>query len=239
MCNFILGQSYERVRKVYEYAGLGFPNPTTYYDIQRSLVLPTINDHYQENIQLARNESRNIDTVVLGDGRFDSPGKSAKYCTYTCQSPSTKKIIVSSTIQTVKGKGSSPLELKGLQNCLGELSADKYPVKTVATDRNRQVAKWLREEHSEITHKYDPWHFAKNIKSKLRPLSMRKSCKLLQEWIKPVGSHLFWCAENCDDDPQKLVQMWKSLLFHVTNKYNFKGMHPIYPKCLHRPYTRE
>ena len=77
---------------------------------------------------LARNQSVDTDQVILGDGRFDSPGKSAKYCAYTCMSPTTKKIIATSTIQTTKGKGSAPLELKGFQNCLDELTDNNYPV---------------------------------------------------------------------------------------------------------------
>lgn len=102
-----------------------------------------------------------------------------------------QKIIATSTIQVSKGKGSAPLELQGFKNCLAELEEDGYKVNTVATDRNRQLAKWLRVERNDISHKFVPWHFAKNIKSKLRPLGIRKGCKILQEWIKPVGNHLF------------------------------------------------
>ena len=171
---------------------------------------------------------------MLGDGRFDSPGKAAKYCTYTCQSPSTKKIVATNTIQTDKGKGSSPLEMGAFQNCLQDLDSVGFVVNTVATDRNKQVAKWIRTERPEIVHKYDPWHFSKNIKSKLRPLAKRKACKIIQEWIKPIGNHLFWCAENCGEDPEKLKQMWKSLLHHICNKHKFTKTYPKYPACLHK-----
>lgn len=153
--------------------------------------------------------------VILGEGRFDSPGKSAKYCTYTCQSPVTKKIIATSTIQTSKGKGSAPLELQGFMNCLHDLESNGFAFKSIATDRNSQIAKWLRENRSSIQHCFDCWHFSKNIKSKLRKLVKRKGCKIIQESIKQIGNHLFWCSENCKGDPETLVQVWKSLLHHT------------------------
>ena len=74
-------------------------------------------------------------------------------------------------------------------------------------------------------------------KPKLRPLAVRKDRRILQDWIKPVGNHLFWCANNCDGDPEKLIQMWKSLLNHVTNKHKFSSQFPKYPECQHRKFT--
>ena len=99
------------------------------------------------------------DLVILGDGRFDSPGKSAKYCTYTCQSPVTKRIIATTTIQTSKGKGSSPLELEGFKSCLHELESYDFRLKSIATDRNAQITKWLRENRVSIEHCFDCCHF--------------------------------------------------------------------------------
>ena len=137
-------------------------------------MVPTINRQFKENIEQARIESKEHQGVLLGDGRFDSPGKSAKYCTYTFQSPFTYKIVATSTIQTMKGKGSSPLEMKRFENCLRELEKDNLNVEIIATDRNRQIAKWIKVERPSIKHKFDPWHFAKNIKARLRKLVKRK-----------------------------------------------------------------
>ena len=119
-----------------------------------------------------------------------------------------------------RGKGSVPLELKGIQNCLHELEKENYSIEILTTDRNRQLAKWLREERPEITHQFDPWHFAKNIKSKLGPLARRKECKIIQEWIKSIRNHLFWCPENCKEDAEQLKVMWKSVLYHITDGHN-------------------
>ena len=139
------GATYERVSKVAEFSGLNFVNHTTYYNIQRNLLLPVIEKTYQKSVSNAREEVQDSTGTVLGDGRFDSPGKSAKYCSYSCQDPKTKKILVTKTVQTTKGKGSSPLELKGFQQCVEELEKLKFNLTAIATDRNKQIAKWIRE----------------------------------------------------------------------------------------------
>ena len=36
-------------------------------------------------------------------------------------------------------------------------------VEVLVTDRHKQINKWLREDHSNITHYYDVWHVAKGM----------------------------------------------------------------------------
>ena len=55
----------------------------------------------------------------------------------------------------------------------------------------------------------------------MRPLSQRKNYLIISDWIKAIGNHLFRCCSNCDGDAETLVQMWKSLLFHVTDEHDF------------------
>ena len=114
----------------------------------------------------------------MGDARFDSPGKCGKYCTYSLQLPITKKIIASITLQRDSGRGSASFELKGQQERLQDLSNVGYTINVIATDRNRQIAKWIREEIPEVAHKFDPWHFVKNIKAKLGHYHKGKTAKL-------------------------------------------------------------
>ena len=78
---FFAGSTYETFRKPVEYAGLGFVNSNTFYNIQRTLIIPSINNQFNKNTETARAEAKTADHVILGDGRFDSPGKTAKYCT--------------------------------------------------------------------------------------------------------------------------------------------------------------
>ena len=154
------------------------------------------------------------------------------------QSVKTKKIIATSTVQTKSGKGSAPLEHEGFVNCLADLKNDGVSVNKISTDRNKQIAKWLREKCPNIRHCYDPWHFAKNIKGKIRPIAKKKDNQIIEDWIKPIGTHLFYCSENCGNDGKKLVEMWKSLLHHVSNRHTFKS-NKLYKKCDHGTLSKE
>lgn len=70
----------------------------------------------------------------------------------------------------------------------------------------------------------------------MRPIANKKDCKILQDWIKPVGNHVFYCSKNSKGDPELLIAMWKSLLHHVTNRHRFKSVKK-YQQCPHKPYT--
>ena len=41
------------------------------------------------------------------------------------------------------------------------LNEEGLSVGTLVTDRHNQIAKWIRENHPEIDHRYDVWHVAK------------------------------------------------------------------------------
>ena len=84
--------------------------------------MAAVHEQYAIDIEQARKEAQDTNKVVLGDARFDSPSKCAKNCTYSLQLPITKKIVASVTLQKDSGKGSASLELKGLQECLQDLS---------------------------------------------------------------------------------------------------------------------
>ena len=69
---FFSGSTYEIFKKPVTFAGLNFVNPTTYYNIQRTLVIPSINRKFDECIKAAREEIKTSATqVILGDGKFE------------------------------------------------------------------------------------------------------------------------------------------------------------------------
>ena len=82
------------------------------------------------------------------------------YCSITVY----KKILATSTIPTVEEKDASPLRLKELQSYINELNNDgEYLIEVVATYRNKQMTKWLREKCLNINHQHDSWNFFKTI----------------------------------------------------------------------------
>ena len=57
--------------------------------------------------------------------------------------------------------GSYYMEKEGLQRVLENLALNNLHVGILVTDRHRQIAKWIRENHREIKHYFDVWHVAK------------------------------------------------------------------------------
>ena len=53
------------------------------------------------------------------------------------------------------------MEKEGLNRVLKFLKEQGLTVEMLVTDRHKQINKWLRESHPEITHYYDVWHVAK------------------------------------------------------------------------------
>ena len=67
-------------------------------------------------------------------------------------------------------------------------------------------------------------------------MSKKDKCDILAEWTQNIGTHMFWCAENCGGDANKLSQMWKSFLYHSTNRHTFPADEfPDYTDCKHAP----
>ena len=80
---------------------------TTFYAIQKAYLHPAIQRLYddQRNGILARvffeQEANSKRTQLLGDGRCDSPGFSAKFCHYTFMLADTKEIVQTELVQVI------------------------------------------------------------------------------------------------------------------------------------------
>ena len=58
-------------------------------------------------------------------------------------------------------KSSIHMEHKGLVKALKFLDDNSVQVKTLVTDRHKQIAKYMREQMPSIDHRYDVWHVLK------------------------------------------------------------------------------
>ncbi|XP_040072611.1 uncharacterized protein LOC115320248 [Ixodes scapularis] len=70
-----------------------------------------------------------------------------------------------------------------------------------------------------------------SIKKKLAAQTKRAGCGVLEVWIQPASSHLFWCAAICDGSQDLLVDMWRSIQAHVINIH--EGHPGLYTHCVH------
>ena len=102
---------------------------------------------------------------LVGDGRSDSPGFLAKYCTYSMTDMITQKVIAFAMVEVTETGGSSTnMEVLGFERCLKQLLDNGFVVEAIATDRHVQVRSLMKRKYPAIKHQFDVWHLAKSGK---------------------------------------------------------------------------
>ena len=79
------------------------------------------NSAFKSNIATARREVEGEQVVVCGDGRCDSPGYNAKYCSYTLMEQKTHKILAMNLVQVSETTSPNAVEKLGFQRATQDL----------------------------------------------------------------------------------------------------------------------
>ncbi|XP_049527522.1 uncharacterized protein LOC125947180 [Dermacentor silvarum] len=174
------------------------------------------------------------DLCLLGDGRCDSPGHSAKYLTYTLMDAETRKVLNFTQVQVGQNpqvKTSPQMEKVGFVQCLGELHSKDLKVSTVTTDRHPGIRKHIREKEPGIKHELDSWHVVKGLRKKLEGIAKRAGCTILNGWIQSICNHLYFSVAMSEGNVALRISIWKSLTRHIVNIHS--GHEGPYHRCLH------
>lgn len=84
------------------------------------------------------------DLILAGDGRMDSPGHCAMYCTYTLAETETKKILSIQTRDVRQAEGSSAnMELKAFEIAFHEIY-------NICKDFQSRIVEIITDAHSGI-----------------------------------------------------------------------------------------
>uniref|UniRef100_A0A1X7VCT2 Transposase IS204/IS1001/IS1096/IS1165 DDE domain-containing protein n=1 Tax=Amphimedon queenslandica TaxID=400682 RepID=A0A1X7VCT2_AMPQE len=86
------------------------------------------------------------------------------------------------------------MEKEGLVRSVKKLTDYGLNIDILVTDRHRQIAKWIIENLTDVTHYFDVWHVAKEIQKKLLAVAKQKDCEVFGDWTKSIINHLYWCA---------------------------------------------
>ncbi len=124
-----------------------------------------------------------------------------------------------------------------LDRLLEELSVE---IALMATDRHNGIRGLLKRYTAEygILHQFDVWHLVKSIIKRLVKLAKKAAFAGLAAWLPSNNNHLWWCADNCECNPEKLLEMWQSLLHHITNRHHW-SYGQYFLECAHNPLTDE
>lgn len=234
----LTGETFQHIQNVAQFINLKFMSHTTFYSIQRDNLIPVIMSAWTVQQQGLFEELRvRCEPLRLsGDGRMDSPGFSAKYCTYSLMDMRSDKVVAFVVVDVTEAGGSSTnMEVIGFERCLKQLLDNGFTVETIATDRHVQVRSLLKKKYPAIKHQFDVWHLAKSIRKKLNSVSHKKINSDLSPWSQSICNHLWWCASNCNGDEDLLVESWSAIIHHTVNRHEFPGV--CYTKCAHPQLT--
>ena len=126
---------------------------STFYRLQKEYLFPVIHTNYVMQ----------QDAVLEFLRGCDTPGYSAKYCTYSLMDSATDLILHYKLIQSSETGSSVAMEKEGLRWFLNYLLKQDVSINTIATDRHMGVGALMKTEYPYIIHQYDVWHMAKSV----------------------------------------------------------------------------
>ena len=147
------------------------------------------------------------------------------------------KIVTFNLVQSTEVSSSNAMEKEGFERCLKEVE-ECVPIQRIATDRHISIASTMDKNHRHIDHQYDVWHLAKSISKKLSKKAKLKGNEELAPWIKSITNHLWWCSSSSDGNGEELIEKWKSVLYHITDKHTWTGNKFVH-YCSHPSLTEE
>lgn len=89
------------------------------------------------------------EVMLSGDGRNDSSGHSAQYCTYTLADMETKTILQLEIVDVreVEGRKSANMERIGFERVMNTLIATEMNIKEVVTDGHAEIGTFFSKYH--------------------------------------------------------------------------------------------
>ena len=92
---------------------------SVYYEIQRKILCCVVNEPLSNHVGSLHILATDLSLKFIGDGRCDSTGCSAKYCTYTIKELSTDLIVDFELMHvSMTGNNRGTLEREGLRSIL-------------------------------------------------------------------------------------------------------------------------
>ncbi|KAK3749144.1 hypothetical protein QZH41_009825, partial [Actinostola sp. cb2023] len=220
----------------------------SYYYHQRHLLIPTIVTFWREYKEKIIHSLSGKEVVLAGDGRHDSMGQSAKFCTYSIICCTIGLIIDIVLVQANEAGSSNEMEFIGHQRAFGFLLSTGMIITSFISDRHASIGKWMREQcplnckalgKRVILHFFDLWHIAKKIQKVLLNLSKEKSCEIIGRWRKACIRHFYWSITSTQEllGEVKLAK-FQSFLSHVINKH--KNLpNRLFNECHHGEITTQ
>ena len=184
------GQTYTHIAQFAEFMNLKFITESTFTTIQREYLMPVI-QHTCSLLQaklLDKIKSTNRTLQLAGDGRCDSPGFSAKYCTYSLLDMESQHIPTFVTIKVTEMGSSCKMEVEGFRRCMEYLLDKGFQIVFLGTDGHVKIRSLMKKQCQVIEHQFDAWHLANSVRKKLLAKSKLRGAEDLRPGLRPFAT---------------------------------------------------
>ncbi|PIK35765.1 hypothetical protein BSL78_27409 [Apostichopus japonicus] len=249
------GNNYAKIKMMFRFMNLGMCHSALHSYSQRTYTFPAIEAHWkqlQTELLLAR---KGKTVVIAGDGRNDSPGHCAQYCTYSVMDYETCDIL---DIQVVDKREadlkSTNMEKIAFLRALETLEKSDVKVEEVVTDAHPQIKSYPNYQDTDsivtrmvylkfffsvycteglegTTHSFDVWHGAKNIGKKLSEAAKKARNRPLMPWISDITRHFWYCSQHADGSADTFFANWRGILHHVVGDHEWALGDGVSPAC--------
>lgn len=232
------GCSFSQIEQCFKFMGVQCFGKSMFYETLRTTLIPVVNHTYLKHQKEVFQRLDGCNVWLSGDGRCDSPGYNAKYCSYTLMDTKTQQIVNTELVQVTDTTSSVAMEKMGFEKCIDKIEANNIKVTLVATDRHAGIRKLIRTKYPHLSHNFDVWHFVKSLRKKLLAKAKKKDFDNLTPWIQAICNHLWWCCQHCGQDAKMLREMWTSILKHIVNVHSWVDGEKFH-QCSHPPLSDE
>lgn len=215
---------------------------STLYNLQAIFVNRIIYSFWirMQSTLLERFQQSGRPISITGDGQYDSPGFSARYCFYTLVETTSRCVLDFYVAEKTQVEYSGKMEPFAAKILMARLHKKRVRVRVCTTNRSTQLKSLFREINDgrkkrgmlPILHCFDIWHIIKAITKDLFVASKLKKCQTLGSWIRSIRNMLWFCFASCKGNPLLLREMILSIPRHVGGVHSFPE-NKMFKRCLH------
>ncbi|XP_041834095.1 uncharacterized protein LOC121635100 [Melanotaenia boesemani] len=219
------GNNYNKVALLFKFMNMGMVGRGTFFSIQDTYCVDTVKSYWMQKRAEAIAKLQRKDVVVLADGRNDTPGHCAQYCSYTAMENDTREIISVVTVDKRQtDRRSTVMEKEAFIRTVDQLMAEVKLVE-ICTDAHSQISAVMDPEKGRykghgINHSLDMWHGAKNLAKKIAAAAKIKEQSALLLWLKDIVNHFWWCCKKAENFEEFLI-LWVGIIHHVCNEHEW------------------
>ncbi|XP_059418694.1 uncharacterized protein LOC132153932 [Carassius carassius] len=189
------GNNYAKIALLFRFMNMGLFGQNYFFSIQDAYCVDSIKKYWMEKRADVIARLQDKDVVVLADGRNDTPGHCALYCSYTTMENDTLEIISVVTVDKRQtDRRSAMMEKEAFILTIDQLVTEVKLVE-ICTDA-----------HSQIGALMDPYKAAQV-----------KELSVLLLLLKDIVNHFWWCCKTADSY-EEFLTLWAGLLHHVCNE---------------------